>query len=199
MVYDQSLRKTVMFGGFDVNNVYQNKTWQWNGTAWTEQKKKRAPARGLASMWYDPVVRKTVIFGGIGRRNPDGRIERYNDMWAFDANGWVELKPAAKPTTRYGAQVAVDPTTNKTILFGGLRIDTDDKGLQKQNYTNDTWEWDGTTWRQIQTAIAPSPRQNVGMEFNPATGEIILFGGWSGYFHSDTWVFDEGKWRVLSE
>ncbi|MBK5260112.1 MAG: hypothetical protein JJE51_11005 [Thermoanaerobaculia bacterium] len=199
MVYDRSLRKTVMFGGFDSNSVYQPKTWLWNGTTWTEEKKKRAPARGLASMWYDPVVRKTVMFGGIGRRNPDGRIERYNDMWAFDGNGWAELKPAAKPTTRYGAQVAVDPTTNKTILFGGLRVDTDEKGLQKQSYGNDTWEWDGTTWRQIQTATAPSPRQNVGMEFNPASGEIVLFGGWSGYFHSDTWVFRDGKWRVLSE
>ena len=199
LVYDENINKIVLFGGYDVSNTYQNKTWTWDGTKWTEVKKKRAPARSLAAMWYDPVLNRTVMYGGIGRRNPDGRITRYDDMWSFDGNGWTEIKPTTKPGTRYGAQVAVDRLSNRTILFGGLRLDTDENGLQKQVYVNDTWEWDGQNWSQVQTEIAPQPRENSAMEFYAPTGELVLFGGWGGYFLADTWVFNDGEWRVLAE
>ena len=180
---------------------YQNKTWTWNGTAWTEVKtssKKRAHARALAAMWYDPVLRKTVIFGGIGRKDREGRLERYSDMWAFDGSAWSEVKPAAKPSVRYGAQVAVDPNTNRTILHGGLRLEVDDKGIQRQVYANDVWEWDGTTWRQMVTEGAPS-RENAALAWDPTGGGFILFGGWSGYFHSDTWRLHDSRWTVFAE
>lgn len=199
MVYDENIKKTVLFGGYDINNTYSNKTWTWDGSKFTEVKKKRAPARSLAAMWYDPILKRTVIYGGIGRRNPDGRITRYDDMWSFDGNGWSEIKPTNKPGTRYGAQVAVDRLSNRTILFGGLRLLTDEEGLQRQVYVNDTWEWDGQNWREVDTEGAPAPRENSGMEFYAPTGELVLFGGWGGYYLADTWVYDEGKWRVLAE
>jgi hypothetical protein len=199
LVYDENIRKTVLFGGYDVSNIYQNKTWTWDGSKFTEVKKKRAPARSLTAMWYDPILKRTVIYGGIGRRNPDSRITRYDDMWSFDGSGWTEIKPTTKPGTRYGAQVGVDRFSGRTILFGGLRLETDDKGLQKQVYANDTWEWDGQNWSQVNTEGAPTPRENAGLEFFAPTGELVLFGGWGGYYLADTWVYDEGKWRVLAE
>ena len=202
-VYDQNIRKSVLFGGLDMSTGdYQNKTWTWDGTTWAEVKpssKKRAHARALTSMWYDPVLRRTVVFGGVGRKEREGRLERFNDMWSFDGKEWTELKPAAKPSTRYGAQVTADPRTNRTILHGGLKLETDDKGLQKQVYTNETWEWDGTTWRQLATEGPAPARENSGIAWDPSGTGYILFGGWSGYYHSDTWRLDNNRWTVFAE
>jgi hypothetical protein len=195
MVYDQNMKKTVLFGGYDDQAEYTGKTWLWDGTNWTELKKKKPHSRALTSMWYDPVVRKTVIFGGLGRRNTNAKIERYTDMWALDSNGWTELKPSTMPTTRYGAQAAVDPRTNHVILFGGLRLDDAENGLKKQVYADDTWDWDGTTWRKVVTTSAATPRENGAMFFDPSTERLMLFGGWAGYYHSDLWSFEDNAWR----
>ena len=199
MVYDQQLRKVVLYGGLNFAGDYINKTWTWDGTKWTEVKASKRPHfRSLASMWYDPILKKTVLFGGIGRKDREGRLERFNDMWSFDGTTWTEIKPAALPGTRYGAQIAVHPQTNRTILFGGLKLVKQDN-LDKQVYADDTWEWDGTTWRQLATEGAPLARENGGMAWDPSTEAMILFGGWSGYFQSDTWRFDQNRWSVYAE
>ena len=64
---------------------------------------------------------------------------------------------------RYGAQVAVNPTTNHTLLFGGIRLDIDANNNQVQVYANDTWDWDGTTWTKVNTALVPPARENAGI------------------------------------
>ncbi|HVS30405.1 MAG TPA: kelch repeat-containing protein [Thermoanaerobaculia bacterium] len=202
MVYDENLRKTVLFGGYEDQNAnYTNRTWTWDGSTWVEVKKKRPHLRALHSMWYDPILRRTVIYGGLGRKNKDGRLERWSDMWSFNGTDWVEIKPSALPAARYGAQIAVNPNSGRTLLFGGLRVETGENGLQKQVYANDTWEWDGTTWRQLNPDGAPSPRENGSLSFDPASNRMILFGGWSGYFHGDTWEYDPAanRWRVFAE
>ena len=199
MVYDQQLKKTVLYGGYNVLGDYVNKTWTWNGSEWSEVKASKRPHyRALASMWYDPILRKTVLFGGIGRKDNEGRLERFNDMWSFDGSKWTEIKPATLPSTRYGAQVAVDPTTGRTILFGGLRLDREEE-LQKQVYANDTWEWNGSTWRQLDTEGAAFARENAGMAWDYERESFILFGGWSGYFLSDTWELRNNRWSVFAE
>lgn len=198
LVYDQSLKKTVLYGGWDEAN-YVNTTWLWDGTSWTEQKNNRAPARALPAMWFDPILKKTVLYGGIGRPNPQDRLMRYNDMWSLGSNGWTEIKPATLPNTRYGAQIAVDPRNGHALLFGGLRLDIDDKGLQKQVYANDVWDWDGTTWKQLATNNPPPGRENGALEFDYGRNQFVLFGGWAGYYLSDTWVFDGTTWTLIPE
>ena len=202
MVYDENITKVVLFGGYEEREQnYSSRTWTWDGTTWVEVRRRRPHLRALHAMWYDPILRRTVIYGGIGRKNSDARLERFNDMWSFNGTEWTELKPSTLPPTRYGAYVAVNPESGKTLLFGGLRVDTGADGLQKQLYTNDTWEWDGTTWRQLNPDGAPSPRENGVMAWDPAGKRFILFGGWSGYYHGDTWAYDPARntWRVFAE
>jgi hypothetical protein len=200
LAYDPSMRKTVLFGGFDEEGEYTGRTWLYDGTNWSELKKKKPHSRALASMWYDPTLRKTVLFGGVGRRDRDAKIERYTDMWTLDANGWSEIKPATLPTTRYGAQVAVDPRTGRAILFGGIRLDietTEEREIQRQVYADDTWEWDGTTWRQLAPSSNATPRENGALFYDPSTEKMTLFAGWAGYYHSDLWTFEENAWKPV--
>ncbi|MEK6371405.1 MAG: kelch repeat-containing protein [Acidobacteriota bacterium] len=198
MVYDQNLKKTVFFGGFSEN--YYDQTWTWDGTVWTRVKKNPPPPRALAAMWYDPTLKKTVLYGGLGRQTTDGRLVRFGDMWTFDGTGWTELKlTGATPGPRYGPQVAVDPRTNKVVLFGGLRVDTSETGVQTQVYSDDTWEWDGTAWTKLNPALVPPARENAGLTFDPIRNELVMFSGFAGTYHADTWTYTNGAWRPRIE
>lgn len=200
MVYDATIKKTVLMGGFDdLAGGFLDHTWLWDGTAWTRQKNKPPTRRGKAAMWYDPVARKTFVFGGIGQKERDGRFERFNDMWSFDGTGWTQVNQGSTvPAPRYGAQAEWDPRTNTLLLFGGLRLDTSGT-TQVQVYANDTWQWDGTKWTELRPANVPPARENGSLAFDPVSGQMVLYGGWSGYFHGDLWVWTGTDWQLRPE
>lgn len=194
MVYDPTLKKTVLFGGFDDLN-YSNETWVWNGTDWTRQKNNPPTARNLAAMWYDPQMKKTVVYGGLGRPSSLDRLQRYTDMWSFDGNGWTQMKAVTStPGPRYGPQYVVDPASGKLLLFGGILLKTDGI-IQSQTYANDMWQWDGGTqkWTELKPDVVPSGRENGGMTWDPVQDTILLFGGFDGHYLSDVWTYDRAK------
>ena len=199
LAYDQTLKKIVFFGGFDGVSTYLDQTWTYDGTAWAQIKKNPAPSRSLASMWYDATLKKTVIYGGLGRLTVDDRLTRYSDMWSFDGTGWTLITPTTNPGMRYGAETVVDPNTNHTFIFGGVRVDVDAANNQVQSYPNDMWEWDGTNWKQVNTATVPPARENGGWAYDPLRGELVMFGGFSGFYLSDLWSFKNGQWTQLFE
>jgi hypothetical protein len=197
MVYDERLKKIVLFGGWD-ETKYLDQTWLWDGATWSEVKNNRPTSRSNTSMWFDPVLQRTVIYGGIGQLSRDDRIIRYADMWSFDGTGWTDMKITATPGERYGAQVAVDPRNGHTYLFGGLAAKVEGT-VQTQEYKNDTWEWNGSSWQQLSPETSPPVRENGGFEFDPGRSELVLFGGYAGFFRSDIWVFDGTNWSVRSQ
>jgi galactose oxidase-like protein len=199
LVYDQNLKKIVYFGGIDVSNIYLDQTWTYDGTNWLQVKKNPPPSRSLTSMWYDPILKKTVIYGGLGRITSQDRLTRYSDMWSFDGTGWTQLKPDVTPGMRYGAEVAVDPKTGHAIVFGGIRVDIDANNNQVQVYANDTWDWDGTTWKKITSPLTPPARENGGFAVDPLRNELVMFAGYSGFYLSDLWSFADGKWSQVTE
>ena len=203
MVYDPTLKKTVLFGGYN-GSSYLDETWLWDGTSWSRQKNHPAPSRTGAAMWYDPTLKKDVIYGGVGRVTSTDRITRYSDMWTFDGTGWTQITPnGGTPGPRYSAQTVIDPHTGHLLLFGGL-FDTVTPPVppakdptEVQSYVNDMWEWDGSTWTQLHPPTVPSARENGRMAYDPTRDQIVLFGGYGGTFLSDTWAFDGTKWNVL--
>ena len=200
MSYDPSIKKTVLFGGFG-NVNYIDETWTWNGATWTRVKKNPPTSRALASQWFDPTTKKTMIFGGIGRKTSEDRIQRFDDMWSFDGTSWTQLKNVATlPTARYGAQVAVDPRSGKTLLFGGLVLEVNG-ATQSQVYSDDLWSWDGTTWTKLTpTGTNPPPRENGALAYDPSTNQMTLFAGYSGFYLSDLWTLDaKNTWNVMAE
>jgi len=200
MTYDQTLKKTVLFGGFD-ESKYVAETWLWDGAAWTEIKNKRPPARTLAAMWFDPVQKKSIIYGGVGRPTPDDGIKRYDDMWSLDSTGWTKMTVTTTPGTRYGAQVTVDMLKPRVLLFGGLLYEQVETPFsQKQTFQDDLWEWDGATWKKLVTSGKPPARQNGAMVYDTTRGEMVLFAGYGGSFFSDTWILgDNLTWSVREQ
>lgn len=198
MAYDETLKKVVLFGGYDdATGNFRQDTWTWDGTTWAEVKNNRPTHRSLTAMWYDPNLKKVVIYGGVGRSNLDQKVTRYDDMWSFDGSGWTKLSVTTTPGARLGAQYAINPNTKKLLLFGGLRAEKVDETTTRQWFDNETWEWDGasSSWTKRSPAVSPEVRENGMMAWDPTKSEIVLFGGYNGgYYLSDVWVWDGTTW-----
>jgi cysteine-rich repeat protein len=105
------------------------------------------------------------------------------DQWTVDVQGTATRTLPAVGGRRSAAMV-FDTARGRLVLFGGA----DREG----KFRNDTWEFDGTTWTQITTATAPSPRLEHAMAFDPTTNRVVLFGGLTGAFSAgaDTWEYN---------
>ena len=95
------------------------------------------------------------------------------------------------PLSRLNFALGSDPVRGRVVLFGGGSFEL----------TNDTWEWDGTTWRRFFPRHSPSPRAGAKMVYDPVGGRMILFGGvldfsdWS--LSGETWAWDGHDWTEL--
>lgn len=187
LAYDPTLKKTILYGGYDGN--YVDETWTWDGTKWTEVDGKKPKYRALASMFYDPVSKKTILYGGLGRTDREGGLVRFGDTWSFNGKDWVEMTSVNSPPARYGAAVAYNPADNKVHLFGGSN--------EKVEFVAEHWTWDGTKWAKVEGGAVPTARQNARLAWDPTLQQFILFGGYAGYYLSDMWVLEGNSWRVV--
>jgi hypothetical protein len=134
-----------------------------------------SPRRG-GVMAYDPHHNVSVLFGGSGGSN---------ETWEYDfsANAWSQARPSPSPSARYGAAMAYDSRNGVMILFGGSVGSTT---------VNDTWAYDVATrsWSRNTPPNSPSPRYSQTMAYDPATGLVVLFGGYSNGNKGDTWVYN---------
>lgn len=202
LVYDETLKKTVLFGGYDSQD-FRDDTWLWDGTKWTEVTKNKPPNRGLHAMWYDPLQKRVILYGGIGREDIEEHVERFQDMWAFTGSGWTNLNISNTPGRRLGPQYAVDPASGKLLLFGGLvhEITDPEKETGRVFYDNQTWQWDGAanSWTRLEPANSPAARQNGRMAYDPASQRLTLFAGYAGLFFSDVWTWNGSNWEPRPE
>ncbi len=202
LVYDATLKKTVLFGGYNELD-FINDTWLWNGSTWTQVKNHLPQLKSSATMWYDSTLKKTVLYGGLGRDDKNSRAERYADMWSFDGSGWTDMKvdPATTPGMRYAATSTIDPRNGHLLLYGGLVYTKDAKGVESQFYTKDLWEWNGAKWTLLSADNAPGIRENAAFVYDPASDRMRFFGGFAGRYFGDQWLYDTktAQWQALNE
>ncbi len=108
--------------------------------------------------------------------------------------GWRSVPVSVHPAARWGAAAAYDPEIGAVVMFGGAGAG---------GYLNDTWECiasPGTAdWTVVSTSSAPSPRAEASLAYDPALGELVLFGGLGRSGPSgETWVFRGGTWTDLT-
>jgi hypothetical protein len=117
------------------------------------------------------------------------------------ANGCTTACPAS-PAARAANVVSYDGATGQVMLFGGLGTGST---------LNDTWSWSGTTWTQVADAAdagctttctsSPRPRAASSMAYDPASNQLILFGGDGGGigFLNDTWNWNGTTWTQVAD
>lgn len=96
-------------------------------------------------MAYDPTRERVVLYGG-----EDGS-DYLGDTWEWDGATWTEIdtsgQDGAPPPLRWPA-LAFDPATETILLFGG--------SLESEEYTRDTYSWDGETWEHLEGVGGPA-------------------------------------------
>jgi Regulator of Chromosome Condensation (RCC1) repeat protein/galactose oxidase-like protein len=87
MVHDSARGVTVLFGGRN-GSVYNNETWEWNGTDWTPITTANAPsARAGHGMTYDSEREVVVLYGGY---SPVAGVGVNQETWEYDGTDWTQ-------------------------------------------------------------------------------------------------------------
>ncbi len=179
MAYDEARQQVVLFGGGPGSPTGFADTWVWDGTNWTQKFPATSPpARAGSPLAYDTIRGQTVLFGGTA----DG-VTFFNDTWVWDGTTWTQKFPATSPSPRVHAGMAYDEALQQVVLFGGANNPI-------TLVLGDTWVWDGVNWTQKFPATSPPGRHLHAMAYDDARTQIALFGGYTGSFANDTWVWE---------
>lgn len=167
----------LLFGGLDAGGATFADLWAWTGQAWVQRACCPGPAaRGRAAMVHDAGRNRTVLFGGEVRP-----LMPRADTWEWDGALWRGPQGGSPPPARDSHALIFDETRQTVLLFGGF----DSAALPLA----DLWEWNGSAWNDVTPpagALAPSPRWEHAMTFDPGTGRGISFGG-DG---DETWLLE---------
>lgn len=158
-------------------------------------------------MVYDQHREKIILFGGreldfwIPRRPSAASSRHVSETWEYDQCGWKQIDTLHRPPNLDDFDIVYDSVRKVTILFGQYTpLDNPEKGSISM-----MWEYDGQDWRQMaEIKDLPYPRIFSEMVFNPASNQIVLFGGFSLFgpewidWHWETWVLENEKWYDIT-
>jgi N-acetylneuraminic acid mutarotase len=185
MVYDQSSRVAIVFGGFG-NGSHLGDTWALNTQdwSWKNMQPENAPRpRAATTLVYDPVTNHSILFGGFGL----GHSIVSNETWSYHypSNRWTEIQTTLAPSERASYGMALDSKRHEILLFGGFT---------EKGYFNDLWAYDidQNAWRMKNvTGSQPEARGAMSFVYDTQSDVFVMFGGFSNLgFFSDTWIFD---------
>jgi hypothetical protein len=157
------------------------------------------PPRSSAAVAFDEARGVMVLFGG----NSDQGTGPRADTWTFDGKLWVQQKPSSHPQGRTSFAMAYDQARHNVVLFGGMaQVGAGKGGVQA---VDDTWIWNGTTWKEMHPAHEPAFIYDWGapqMQFDPISRTVLT----SGYTKStepnmamrpELWSWDGADWKQL--
>lgn len=127
-----------------------------------------------------------------GVDSPGGR-----SVEVVGAASWRNVRVGQGPDGYLGfAAAGFDPRRSRLVTFGGLR--GTEPGVSDQ-----TWEWNGSDWRQQQPIDPesdgnPEGRLGAAFAFEPRRRVLVLAGGTSTSVLSDVWAWNGRSWRRLA-
>ena len=193
LAFDSARNVVVLFGGVNAGG-YLCDTWEWNGatSVWTQKQPNtncgttQPVAVFGGGFAYDSKRGVSVLFGG---ENSSGKGE--GTVWEYNGTAWAKKTPGAPvPVARRYVSMVFDSARGRSVLFGGQ--------TEPSNFLGqDTWDWDGTAWKQWTTAPVPNWRFETAAAFDQKAGRFVMFGGsvgasataTSGTRSQETWEF----------
>lgn len=169
LVRDTVRNRLLTFGGRSPTiSAFASDTWAWNGSGWANLPTTAAPApRYLYGLAFDHRRDRVVLFGGrTVNASP-------NDTWEFDGTDWAQIPTAHAPSPREDMVFVHDTGRATTVLFGGL-------DPTAGTLANDTWEYDGSDWRQAAPPMPPTARYRCAADYDSRRQRIVVYGGYDG-------------------
>lgn len=131
----------------------------------------------------DPATHRVVLFGGVNSSDK---------TWLWDGRQWTSVTPDISPPVRSQAAIAYDPATRLVMLFGGTSPIV---GQVVQQF-NDTWAWNGITWRRLDSGGPNGPFVGGGgqMAWDAARDEMLLVTSAGMLTNGETWTWHGTRW-----
>ena len=190
MFYHYGLGKVVLSGGYAGGNLPMD-IWAWDGNNWENLNLSGTPSdRRDHSIEVDYIKQTSIMLFGGFFASPS--------TWILSGNKWTERTLNTSPSARGGCYTVFDPIRNKTVLYGGMDVNT---GTLRGDF-EDTWEWDRKQWQQISTTNTPGTLANYGMTYDSKNQKILLFGGinQSSQVTNELWEYGTGiEWKEYGE
>lgn len=183
-------------GGSGVSNADPTR---WDGIQWIGGG--TGMPRGCdSSLAATPQGDRMVMFRGGGRGSSGGSGASVQ-TWTSDHRDWT-LAASGGPSLRFATAMTQDPRTRTVVLHGGSGpYGTGSGGGSAAMIYGDTWDWDGSAWRQRPTSAGPV-RNGHGLAYDRTTATIVLYGGSvtssSLVAMRETWELDGATWRNLA-
>ncbi len=202
--WDQAANTAILFGGDNGATIYGD-TWTYApGWGWNLTTATGPTGRTLAQMTWDSEDNYVLLQGGCA--GSFAGCPQYVNTWSYTmAGGWTNQGADGLTVSRTSAGLADDPADGYSMMFGGCTSWNFGVTPPVCNaLINDTWTFKGGTWTQLTPPTAPSPRYLSQMAYDPATREIVLFGGLvtgaSGnpIAVDDTWTYSAGTWTNVT-
>ncbi|MBX3409426.1 MAG: hypothetical protein KF859_06020 [Phycisphaeraceae bacterium] len=145
MAYDERRGIVVLFGGQTSPGVYDDSTWEFDGSQWINvSPSDGGPApRASASMVYVNSRGTLVLSGGDGSNATNS--QGLDDVWEFDGRTWRRLLPTIGEHMigKSYASLVYDPVRDRLVRFGGTAIAFAQSGTSYHWYlSSQTWTLD---------------------------------------------------------
>lgn len=190
LFWDPVSQKTVLFGG--LTGISNNDTWLWDGTNWI-QHNQASPVpseRFLPTVGTTPSVLGVLMLGGQFAPPSSTFLQ---DFWNWDGSGWTKIADSTPVGPRSQGAMTYEPNLGLLILVAGHST------TPSRRFYNDTWGFDGATWRQLSLGTYGTPRATPALAFVPDRGRAVLFGGYADPTAlSDTWELHPSGWQQTS-
>jgi hypothetical protein len=186
LVYDSVHNVVLLYGGRVGPTSLTTDTWAWDGQQWSHLSQE-GPYSLAFALAFDSDRGVAVLYGGGADNGP------MEQTWEWDGQEWKQIQHPAGPGARAGCGMAYDPVRKRVVLHGGDRV------WAIADMLSDTWEWDGTLWKEIPNAGGP-PRARHNMVYDTKRKVMVLFGGLAthGSAPVDTWEFDGHQWQQVA-
>jgi hypothetical protein len=146
-------------------------------------------------MVYDAARKEIILHGGDVSCGG-------TQTWAFNGTTatWTLKATTTGTDTGYGPWLAYDATRSAVVLW---------------NKAGSTWEWNGTAWSTVSTAVTPvsdtrmtPPYYYGGMTYDAARGQLVGAGGYTYYYdpilgyytsyYAGTWLRTGTTWSEVT-
>jgi hypothetical protein len=191
MAFDTNSEKVALFGGYD--NAFRNDLWHFDGTAWVQEEH----AESIEPVSQHAVADFTnpsgiLLFGGISDRAENSGV--ISDLWNHSSTGFYQYvqDSGGWPERRTHHSMSYDREREVAVVYGGYYYDPD-----YRIELDETWEFDGSSWKQIYPAENPGKRSRHSSVYDSKRKTVLIFGGSTGIEMNDSWEWDGSEWKEL--